>query len=310
MSQIFLMGECMAELQEIEPGHLRQSFAGDFYNTAVYLKRAFAHIDTCLLTAVGNDKLSEAMLAHCAKEQLDCASVVRSPTRIPGLYWINTDAEGERTFTYWRENSAARQLMSLMDEVVRERLLHADWFFFSGISLAVLEPQDRPLFWALLADLKRAGVKIAFDPNYRARLWPDANTAKQNFEKAFGFCDLLLPGVDDFVQLYGLAEVNQIRALLSQFHIAEVVLKNGPAEICYIAGDALDIYPVTPASKVVDTTSAGDSFNGVFLGARMSGRSVATAIEWAARTAGLVIQHPGAIIPEKVFTDFWVGLTA
>lgn len=310
MSQIFLMGECMAELQEIEPGHLRQSFAGDFYNTAVYLKRAFTHIDTCLLTAVGNDKLSDSMLVHCAQEQLDCASVVRSPTRIPGLYWINTDATGERTFTYWRENSAARQLMSLIDEVVRERLMHGDWFFFSGISLAVLEPQDRPLFWALLADLKRAGVKIAFDPNYRARLWPEADTAKQHFEKAFGFCDLLLPGVDDFIQLYGLTDVADIRTFLSQFHIAEVVLKNGPSEICYIAGDAMEIHPVTPASKVVDTTSAGDSFNGVFLGARMSGRSVATAIDWAARTAGLVIQHPGAIIPQTIFTDFWSGLTA
>lgn len=309
MSQIFLMGECMAELQEIEPGHLRQSFAGDFYNTAVYLKRAFAHIDTCLLTAVGNDKLSEAMLAHCAKEQLDCASVVRSSTRIPGLYWINTDAEGERTFTYWRENSAARQLMSLMDEVVRERLLQADWFFFSGISLAVLEPQDRPLFWALLVDLKRAGVKIAFDPNYRARLWSDAEVAKQNFEKAFGFCDLLLPGVDDFIQLYGLSDVAQIRTLLSQFHIAEVVLKNGPAEICYIAGDVMEAHPVTPATKVVDTTSAGDSFNGVFLGARMSGKSIATAIAWAASTAGLVIQYPGAIIPQPIFTDYWKQLT-
>lgn len=309
MSQIFLMGECMAELQEVTPGHLRQSFAGDFYNTAVYLKRAFVHIDTCLLTAIGNDKLSEAMLGHFEREQLDCTSVVRSPTRIPGLYWINTDAEGERSFTYWRENSAARQLMVLIDDVVRERLFHADWFFFSGISLAVLEPKDRPLFWALLADLKRAGVKIAFDPNYRMSLWPDADMAKQNFEKAFSFCNLLLPGVDDFIQLYGLNDLNQIRALLGRFDIAEVVLKNGSAEICYIAGDVIEIYPVTPASIVVDTTSAGDSFNGIFLGSLISGTSVATAIELAARAAGLVIQHAGAIIPEKIFTDFWRNLT-
>ncbi len=97
----------------------------------------------------------------------------------------------------------------------------------------------------------------------------------------------------------------QIRALLSPFHIAEVVLKNGPAEICYIAGDLMEIYPVTPATNVVDTTSAGDSFNGVFLGARLSGMPVATAIEWAAGTAGLVIQHPGAIIPSEVFNHFW-----
>lgn len=305
MSQIFLMGECMAELQEIEPGLLRQSFAGDFYNTAVYLKRAYTHIDTCLLTAVGQDKLSESMLTHCAQEQLDCASVVRSSTRIPGLYWINTDAEGERTFTYWRENSAARQLISLLDDVVRERLMHADWFFFSGISLAVIDPQDRPLFWTLLADLKRAGVKIAFDPNYRARLWPDPDSAKLHFEKAFRFCDLLLPGVDDFTQLYSLTSAEEIRVLLNQFHIAEVVLKNGPSEICYIANDTVEVYPVTPAKHVVDTTSAGDSFNGIFLGSRMSGKSVAMSIQLAASTAGLVIQYPGAIIPKNIFSDFW-----
>jgi 2-dehydro-3-deoxygluconokinase len=310
MSQIFLMGECMAELQEIEPGYLRQSFAGDFYNTAVYLKRAFAHIDSCLLTALGKDPLSEAMLTHCEREQLNCASVMRSPDRIPGLYWIKTDAEGERTFTYWRDNSAARQLMSLMDEVTRTALLQADWFFFSGISLAVLEPHDRPLFWKLLAELKNSGVKIAFDPNYRARLWPNADSAKQHFEQAFSYCDLLLPGVDDFIQLYGITSATQIASFLSQFNIAEVVLKNGPSEICYINQGWAETYPVTPAENVVDTTSAGDSFNGVFIGARMSGTPVATAIQWAAAAAGLVIQHKGAIIPAEVFSEFWADRAA
>lgn len=310
MSQIYLMGECMAELKEIDQGLLQQSFAGDFFNTAVYLKRAYPQVQTSLLTAVGRDQLSQALVAKCASEALDCTGVVFSPERIPGLYWINTDASGERTFTYWRENSAARQLMQLINDEVRRALTSADWFFYSGISLAVLEPQDRPQFWALLQDLKQAGVKIAFDPNYRARLWPNAQTAREQFEKAFALCDLLLPGVDDFNQLYGINQAEQIQALLQPFAIAEVVVKNGPMQILYLHEGEVQVFAVTPASQVVDTTSAGDSFNGVFMGARLCGRSIAEAIHLAAKTAGLVIQHPGAIVPEPVFQEFWKTLNA
>jgi 2-dehydro-3-deoxygluconokinase len=63
-----------------------------------------------------------------------------------------------------------------------------------------------------------------------------------------------------------------------------------------------------PVTNVVDTTSAGDSFNGVYLGARISGEAVTVAVHLAAKSAALVIQHRGAIIPLAVFDKFWKNI--
>ena len=58
MTSAISIGECMVELRPVEDGHLRRSFAGDAYNTAVYLKRSAPDIDVAFLTAtaeVGDD---------------------------------------------------------------------------------------------------------------------------------------------------------------------------------------------------------------------------------------------------------------
>nr|WP_261348255.1 carbohydrate kinase family protein [Alteromonas oceanisediminis] len=62
-------------------------------------------------------------------------------------------------------------------------------------------------------------------------------------------------------------------------------------------------HTVIPAKNVVDTTSAGDAFNGVYLGARLEGRTIADSVQLASAAASIVIQHPGAIIPVDVFTQ-------
>ena len=308
MSKVFLMGECMAELLQLEANKLQQSFAGDVVNTAVYMKRAYPQIDVNVLTAVGQDALSHKMLDFFTQQNLNTQLVCKSATRIPGLYWINTDAAGERSFTYWRENSAARELMSLLLSAQVDTLIQADWFFFSGISLAVITPADREKFWQLLNELREAGVKVAFDPNYRARLWANKEEAQACFAKAFAASDLLLPGIDDFAQLYGLSDIPAIKAFLMDFDIAETVIKNGPEQVCVLTKESEEIIPIVPVTNVVDTTSAGDSFNGVYLGARISGASVKAAVQLGAKSAGLVIQHRGAIIPLAVFDEFWKNI--
>lgn len=49
-------------MRQTADGSLAQSFAGDVYNAAVYLKRTSPNIDVALSTCVGQDKMSGAML--------------------------------------------------------------------------------------------------------------------------------------------------------------------------------------------------------------------------------------------------------
>ena len=231
-------------------------------------------------------------------------NIFESDTKIPGLYSIQVDGQGERSFTYWRENSAARQVMQFIDNAVVNQLAKGDVFFFSGISLAVIDPDARTDFWTMIEKLKAAGVSIVFDPNYRARMWDSQSQAKAQFEQAFSYADILLPGVDDFEQLYGLSSSEAVYNFCKPYQFKELVIKNGEAGIFCYADELAYHFPITPIKNVIDTTSAGDSFNGVYLGARTTGFTLSEAIELAAKAAGFVIQHRGAIVEQQAYQDF------
>jgi 2-dehydro-3-deoxygluconokinase len=308
MKKVVLFGECMLELRQAKDGVMHQSFAGDTYNTAVYMKRTFADQNVSFMSALGQDAVSQQLMAACTSESLNNAHIFAKSERNPGIYMVQTDEEGERSFLYWRDASAAKQVMQYVDEQAIEELCKADLFFFSGISLAILEPQDRPAFWAMLAKLKAADVKVGFDPNYRPRLWSGPEEAKAEFAKAYAASDIMMPGVDDFSQLYGIETLDDILAFCRPYNIEELVLKNGPKSVyCQLDGELTHV-SITPVTNVVDTTSAGDSFNGVYLGARLAGQDLASSVKLAAAAAGIVIQHPGAIAPAGAFDSIHKSL--
>lgn len=301
MKNIYFLGECMVELRSTGETTMHQSFAGDVYNSAVYLKRCFSEVATSVVSAVGKDKLSDKMLERFHGENIDTQFVFRHENKAPGMYLIETDDTGERSFTYWRSDSAARKIVEFLSDDVIEQFASGDMFFFSGISLAVIEQSKRTQFWQKAEQLKNAGVKVVFDPNYRARLWKNEQEAKTEFEKAFRISDVLLPGVEDLAVLYGIETAEGVLEFCKPYGVEEVIVKNGPESVVTSEAGVSQRHDIIPVKNVVDTTSAGDAFDGVYLGARLTGRTVTDAVQLAASAAGIVIQHPGAIAPKAAF---------
>ena len=301
MNTIYFMGECMVELRAMSAATLHQSFAGDVYNSAVYLKRCFAKVNTSVITALGQDNLSKKMRERFESEQLDTQYVFSHESKVPGMYYIETDEHGERSFIYWRSDSAAKKTVEFLTPDCVSQLCQGDMFFFSGISLAIIDKTSRNQFWAVLKQLKDAGVKIVFDPNYRARLWESVEDTKAQYHLAFSIADVTLPGVEDLTTLYNAHSVEAVIEYLKPYQINEIVVKNGPNSVITQLENTLQSHTIIPVTTVVDTTSAGDAFNGVYLGARLSGKSIAGAVQLGAKAAGAVIQQPGAIAPKDVF---------
>jgi 2-dehydro-3-deoxygluconokinase len=112
MKRIAIIGECMIELNGAPFGAMEQTYGGDSLNTAVYLARvAGQSVAVDYVTALGMDPISEGMLSRWRAEGVGTDYVLRDPARQPGLYLIQLDAQGERTFLYWRNQSAARYLL-------------------------------------------------------------------------------------------------------------------------------------------------------------------------------------------------------
>lgn len=310
MKKIAIIGECMIELNGKPFGDMQQTYGGDTLNAAVYLSRsselnpAEKPITIFYVSALGTDPLSDGMISRWKAEGINTDWVLRDEKRTPGLYLIQLDEQGERTFLYWRDQSPARYLLQHPSfKCVEESLFHVDMVFVSGISLAVLPAQDRERLLAVLRRLKSQGVEIAFDSNYRPALWPrdELKTVKSIYQAMYQTSDLALVTFDD-EQLLWMDETPQETLMrLHQHGVAKVVVKLGE-EGC-IVGDKTtgSCYPVatTPVANVVDTTSAGDSFNGGFLSCYLVGGALDQSCQRGNALAGAVIQHRGAIIPKS-----------
>jgi 2-dehydro-3-deoxygluconokinase len=312
-SRVVCFGECMLELQGTAFGTMQQTFGGDTLNTAVYLARCGAAkgLRVDYATALGDDPLSAGMLERWEAEGVHTTLVRRLAGRMPGLYLIEVDARGERRFSYWRDQAAARAYFDTAEgQTPLELQADAmDALYFSGISLAILPPAGRDRLLQVAARVRAQGGMVAFDNNYRPRLWPDVATARAAFTAATEVATLALMTLDDEQALWGEADAERQLARTLSVPCAEVVVKRGSAATLVRVGQddrvAVDTVPV---QRVVDTTAAGDSFAGAYIAARLGGSSPEQAARAGNRLAACVVQHRGAVLPADIMRD-WLAQT-
>jgi 2-dehydro-3-deoxygluconokinase len=294
MSKVACIGECMVELKQADGGLFSRGYGGDTLNTAVYLARLGVGAD--YITALGDDPLSDEMIAGWAAEGVGTKRVVRLPGKLPGLYMIQTDGKGERRFFHWRDSAAARSLMDLpQTPEILDSLAGYDVIYLSAITLSLYGAEARSRLLAAIGRAREAGARFAFDTNFRARGWPDLDVARAVFRDAFAAADIVLASTEDLLPLYP-GESNE--NLLARIPGAEVVLKlSEPASILRLEGVPYPIKAKPVEAPVVDTTAAGDSFAAAYVAARLVGADPLEAARAGHRLAGVVVCHPGAIIP-------------
>lgn len=308
MTQHIIIGECMVEMSSRGQHLYYQTFAGDTYNTAVYLKRCNAKQTVSYWTAIGQDVISQQFMEKLHYEQLDASLVFAHLSRTLGLYMIDTDDAGERSFAYWRSDSAAKRLVALFQQNHGvDSLANAKSIFLSGISLAILNDEDKHSLLQLLSAAKQLGCCIIFDPNYRPRLWASAEQARLWTDKAYALADIAFPGCDDHLTLYGHNGIADIQQHVSACGVKEMIIKNGEHGIQIFSQGQHSIIPAHKAAQVVDTTAAGDAFNGAYLAARFAGKTEAYAAGYGAKVAAFVIGYKGAIVDKIQMEKFIKG---
>ncbi|MCK7598142.1 sugar kinase [Microbulbifer sp. CAU 1566] len=310
--RIAVIGECMLEMNlnsdcrshHSEPRlNAGLSFGGDTLNTALYMSRLGAKVD--YVTALGDDHLSDWMLRQWRAEGIGCDLVKRETNASLGLYLIETDGRGERTFHYWRDRAPARRLLDSPQAAKQlfEQLQQFDAVYLSGISLAILSPYGRECLFDFLAKFRQGGGQVIFDGNYRPRLWGSETLTRKAYEQMLRLTDIALPTFEDEQLLFSDKDTNATLTRFRELGVAEIVLKLG-GDGCLVVQQNHDPQLV-PALKVVplDTTAAGDSFNAGYLASRLAGNSAEDAAHIGHRLASTVIQHRGAIISKSAMPE-------
>lgn len=302
IEKVAMIGESMLELSRDSTRQvcgklpMNMSYGGDTLNSAVYLARQGIAVD--YVTALGDDHLSAWMVDQWREEGLGCDLIDYYPDAVPGLYLIETDDQGERSFYYWRDQAPARRLFDEEEQVTRLKMLLAEhaWICVSGITLAIYSESSRQRLYNLLENHRRQGGKVMFDGNYRPKLWPSRGLSQNAYESMYRLTDMALPTVEDEQQLFGDADETDIIRRIQSWGVREIALKMGEHG-CRVAVNVMQEVVPSRQVEVIDATSAGDSFNAGYLAARIKGYSPREAALAGHRLAAVVIQHKGAIIP-------------
>jgi len=301
---VAVIGECMLELThadftlEKSAMPMAMSYGGDTINTSIYLSRN--DVNVSYITALGDDIMSDWLLDEWAKEGIDSSLVIRMPNSVPGMYMINVDNDGERSFLYWRKNSPASRMFD--DPIAAKQLFQSiaryDYLYLSGISLAILGVEACERLIGLLEDYRQQGGKLIFDGNYRPNLWSSVAAAQQAYLQMYRITDVALPTVEDEALLFGFDSAEQVVEAIRGYGVPEIVVKMGE-DGCLALHDGIVNSVAAGQVNPVDTTAAGDSFNAGYLAARLKGDSGLEACNAGHALAAQVIQYRGAIIPAE-----------
>jgi 2-dehydro-3-deoxygluconokinase len=290
----------MIELRHADATTMHLSYAGDTYNTAVYLRRTAnalaVPVEVGYLTGLGDDEYSDDMRAAWAAEGVtDHALPVKG--YLPGFYTVRVDERGERRFAYWRSASAARELFAGTDWIDH---LDGDVIHLSGITLQLAAPNARDALVDKLDNLRTRGARISFDTNYRPAGWHSAGEAAEAMDQVSRVASIVFATLDEETAMHRSRTPAQCADRLAGLGVQEAVVKTG-ADGAHVQVDGqLRHVPARQVEQVVDTTAAGDAFAGGYLAARIAGMHPFDAAGVAADVAGAVVTQPGAIIPVDV----------
>ena len=282
---------------ENNSSNIKINFGGDTYNSAVYFSRLTNNkTNTFYSTALGKDNFSKKMISRFKNENIKCDYIRTDGENPPGLYSIEINEKGERSFSYWRDQSPSKYIFlgSKGKKLIKD-INNADVFYYTGISAGILDEKQRKD----LINIGSTATICGFDFNYRSQLHYNKKVSQLLFNEINNRVDIHFVSFDDARELFKIKNpleifeiINEKKNLILIRYKNSIIFKNKQQEIKTVT---------VPHGEVVDTTAAGDAFNGSFLAIMNNNKNVPIEenILISHSVTREVIKHRGAIISKN-----------
>lgn len=261
MSTAVCLGEALTDfiadvagVTLVECPGFRKAPGGAPANVAVGLVRL--GVDAAFLGKVGDDPFGRFLEQTFAGAGVVTRFMRFDPDHRTGLAFVSLKADGDRDFVFFRNPSA--DMLYTPEEIPDEALAGCRVYHFGSISLI----QD-PSRAATLDALRRAreqGALISYDPNLRAPLWPDLDSARREILAALPLADVVKVSDEEAELLYGPGSLESHAEWLLQAGPRLAVITRGPHGSYLATRSGATARVDGFAVDVVDTTGAGDGF--------------------------------------------------
>lgn len=260
MSSIVALGEVVADIYRGESSSdVEMNFTarpgGAPANVAVAASRLGS--EAAFVGSVGGDLFGDFILRALESEGVGTSGVRRCepPTRT-SLAFVEISADGDRSFTFYRSDPAADELLSPQD-VSADLLSGASFLNFGSIPL-IKDPVRSAVHEAvrLANDLD---VPVAFDVNFREHLWKSPEEAREVVDPLLGSSSIVKLSDDELLPLLGISDVEEAAEFLLERGASLVLVSLGVEGAFYVAPGFSGRVPAYEVD-VVDATGAGDAF--------------------------------------------------
>ncbi|MCJ7750440.1 MAG: sugar kinase [Armatimonadetes bacterium] len=331
------LGEVM---MRIDPGDVptrrarvaRIWHGGGETNVAEGLSACFG-LKTAVVTALVDDGIGRNIENQLRETGVDTSHIIWFDTGGKGAY--STDAKGTLHngihFTwsgkgvlpsvteYYRAHTPIRELKP--GDVDWDALLGAGlrWFHTGGI-YTLLSPSSSELALEAMQAAGKHGVFRSFDLNYRSKVEPDKERARDINRRIVPHADFLVGNQGDFFDALGyetkkvdpkeefdiwlaayqdmLRQVSKdyanLKLIGTQLRAAITADRIHWGAVLYeVAEDTMHLAVTRENIEIADRTGGGDSFMSGIAAALMKGNDAATAVQWGAAHGILVQETPG-----------------
>lgn len=227
-------------------------------NVAVAAAKLGAH--TAFIGKAGKDMHGEFLKSVLEEEKVGTEGLLLDENYFTTLAFVNVSENGERSFSFARKPGADTKIEK--EEVNVDILDNTKIFHVGSLSLTHQPARDTTLY--AIHRAKEKGSIISYDPNYRASLWKDEETAKCQMRSLIPYVDIMKISDEETALLTGSESYEEAAKILFRKGVQIVVVtlgSEGAYLYCGEGGTQVSGF----ASKVVDTNGAGDSFWGGFL---------------------------------------------
>ena len=301
MTDITAIGEILIDMTqsgETEAGipKFTANPGGAPANLAVAASRLGAK--TAFIGRVGDDSLGKYLKAVLEKDNVDVRGLSADPKECTTLAMVSVDKTGERSFSFYRDPSADVNLS--WEDVPKELLAETKILHFGSVSLTA-DPAKSTTIRAA-EEAKKNGAYVSYDPNYRANLWPDEETAIREMKKPLPLVDILKISDEELPLITGTNDLEKGSEALKDLGIRLVLVTLGADGAFYRYGDVTGKIPGIRV-KVGDTNGAGDTFFGAALSkfakeeslAGLSKEKIEEILIFANKAAAITTSRHGAI---------------
>ena len=148
---------------------------------------------------MGNDRFGAFLKETMASNNIDTSGLVFSKSVNTTLAFVHLDANGDRSFSFYRKPGADMTLTS--KELDLDLIDNAKIFHFGSVSMS--DEPSRSATIKAASHAKGKGITVSYDPNLRIPLWDDLDEAHKFILKGMEYATLLKISEEELVFITG-----------------------------------------------------------------------------------------------------------